>query len=316
MGRIGLFVLCSGALLLPRAGATITVFTSEAAFVTAVGEHALQTFETLGPGPLGESATIGGLTFSSPGSGLAVFSGTHMHGAKNTTPGGAQYLLADSGVPAHHDDLKMGVAPGQGALIAWGAWFSDLEQGPIVVRVDTTPVVNQGVIGVSGAIQFFGFVAGGGQTFQSVTLSIPDVTYGIDDVRTVTTGCAYGAGCPGSGGFVPVLTAAPCVVADGGTLTLAVSGALGSSTAFFCFGLTTAEIPLAASGCTLNVLPVVPFWFSLPLGGTGPGAGGVAVAGPLPTGLSGGTFTTQAFIADAGASLGFTGTNGTRITIR
>jgi hypothetical protein len=183
--RTGL-AMSVGVLLIapPRAAlADILLFTNEADFIAHVGAHELETFETQTVGYLGQDVIVGNLTFSSIGSDIYINSGPHTHGANNTTPGGSKYLFGDSGQPSYHDDMIMGHVGG--ALTAWGAYFTDLEVGPVVFLVDGNVVVNEPPLPGSGNVQFFGFVATGADSFNTVTLDIPDITYGIDDVRTV-----------------------------------------------------------------------------------------------------------------------------------
>lgn len=295
------------------ASAGVTVFTDEATFIGAVGNHALEDFESAATGSYGTATQIGELTFSSPPSGLFVNSATHSHGAKNTTPSGARYLFADSTVPAFHDDLTMGVVTGD--MVAWGAMFTDLEVGPITFFVDGAMVHTQGVLGTNGAAQFFGFVADAGTKFQAVTLKIPDITYGIDDVRTIAKVCEYGAGCPGSGGFVPNLTSSPCGAVDVNTqLVMTVSGGLGGASATFFLGIQEVALPIGGSGCTLNVSPLL-VNFTVPLGGTGPGNGVLTLAGVIPPSAAGLGFKAQVFVIDPAGAEGFAASNGLAVDV-
>jgi len=311
--RIG---IASAMLVAGSAEASITVFTDESAFLAALGSTPsdLETFEGESTGGLGTDATIGNLTFSSPPSNLAINNFTHSHGATNTTSGGSQYLFADSAVPAFHDDLVFGLVGGA-PMTAWGATFTDLEVGPVVFLVDGVKLVDQAVTGVNGAVDFFGFVADG-ETFQSVTLDIPDITYGVDDVRTAS--CApknYGVGCAGSGGFVPQLDVTPCEILAGGQVQLSITEGLGGSTAILVVGLGQAATPLG-SGCFLNVAPLLPVQITLPLGGVGPGAGSVVLPGALPVGSAGVSITLQAFVVDAGIPTGFASSDGFQMDIQ
>jgi hypothetical protein len=125
----------------------------------------------------------------------------------------------------------------------------------------------------------------------------------------------YGAGCPGSAGFVPELELA-CVSAPGGKLTLEVSGALGTSTAFVLVGSAPGDIPLAG-GCSLLVLPAPPEpQAALALAGAGPGAGVGSLEALLPLDVvSGSTLSFQAFVLDPGCAAGFCATNGVLLTL-
>ncbi len=303
----------AAALLLSQtATGAIQVFTDESLFITAIGPHTHVDFESAVPGAYGTTAMIGGFTFSSPPSTLTVNTSPHSHGAKNTTPAGTRYLFGDSGVPAFHDDLTVTAA--DGSMVAWGAMFTDLEVGPIVFRVNGVIVVNQAATGSSGQAQFFGFLATGSDSIASVTLSIPDITYGIDDVRAVTCR-GYGTGCAGTGGFVPELSTSPCgTIVNGTQITVQVSEGLGGAPLVLFFGLNQAALPIGG-GCTLNIAPVLPGLVSVPLGGVGPGNGGVILTGIMPASAAGVTFTMQGFVGDNGSPIGFTATNGVQLTV-
>ncbi len=307
-------LFASAVLLLPSpAFAGVTVFTDESTFVNAIGLHDVEDFEGVVPGTYGTSATIGELTFASPPSVLHVNTVPHSHGAKNTTVGGTTYLFADSGVAAFHDDLTMGIVNSEFA--AWGANFTDLEVGPITFLIDGAIVHTANVPGSSGAVQFFGFVADPGTVFQTVTLRIPDITYGIDDVRTISKPCEYGVGCAGSGGFVPKLTSTPCGAVDvNSQLSMTISGALGGASATIFIGLQEAALPIGGSGCTLNVVPLL-VNFTVPLGGAGPGAGFLTLSGVIPPSAAGLGFKSQAFVVDPAGIEGFAASNGLSVDV-
>ena len=163
--------------------ANIMVYTSEAAFLADVGAHDIEDFEDETAGFLGQTVTVGDLTFSSPGSDIFINDFAHQHGAHNTTPGGSKYLFGDSGIPSFHDAMHMGHVGG--LMRAWGAIFTDLEVGPIEFVIDGQLIHSEPAAGGSDLEQFFGFIATDGDSFYDVvTLAIPDITYGIDDVRT------------------------------------------------------------------------------------------------------------------------------------
>ncbi len=122
---------------------------------------------------------------------------------------------------------------------------------------------------------------------------------------------SYGAGCPGTGGFVPVLST-PSTPAAGGPLTIVIEDGLGGATALLLFGTAKANLPIGGGGCALLIAPVLPPQVFLPLGGVGPGNGTVTLPGVLPASTSGFTFTMQAFVADVGTPDGFAAANGLR----
>lgn len=124
---------------------------------------------------------------------------------------------------------------------------------------------------------------------------------------------AYGAGCPGSGGFVPALKALGAASA-GAPLSLAIDQGPGGASGLLFFGLNQAQVPMGF-GCNLLVSPLLPVMVPLTLGGSGPGAGSISFGGTVPLSASGVTFTLQAFFADPGVPAGFTNTNGLEIAV-
>jgi hypothetical protein len=112
----------------------------------------------------------------------------------------------------------------------------------------------------------------------------------------------YGSGCPGSGGFTPQLNGSGCP-SPGQEVTLELSGALGGSTAWLLFGVDDLSVPLGAS-CLLSIAPLLPVVVPLPLGGSGPGAGAIALTGNLPASLPPATVYLQTVVADPAPTLG------------
>jgi hypothetical protein len=133
----------------PAAQAALILFTDEATFVGAVGAHDLETFESVATGNYGTSAAFGPLTFSSPPSSNILITATGSFGA----------------------------------MVAWGANFTDLDFGVITFYVDGVPLYSP-LPGPNSNVKFVGFIGTAGDTFNTVTLEVNDNTYGIDDVRT------------------------------------------------------------------------------------------------------------------------------------
>jgi hypothetical protein len=128
---------------------------------------------------------------------------------------------------------------------------------------------------------------------------------------------SYGAGCPGSGGFVPQLSITGCTAA-GDVEVLTISNALGSSQAFVMFGFGQASAPLGA-GCFLRIAaPSQILIGPLPLFGAGAGGGAISLPVTLPGNLVsaiGISITHQAFVVDPSTPLGFVATNGAQTAI-
>jgi hypothetical protein len=118
----------------------------------------------------------------------------------------------------------------------------------------------------------------------------------------------YGNGCVGSGGFVPHFGIEGCAI-PGGSLTLAVTNALGGSTALLFVGTAQASFPLGG-GCSLLVAPVFPPFAALPLSGSGPGNGSIQFGATVPAAASSLGITTQVIVIDAGNPIGGAASNG------
>lgn len=139
------------------------------------------------------------------------------------------------------------------------------------------------------------------------------------DVRAYKSACAgytlsYGAGCAGSGGFVPDLSASGCP-SPGQTTTLHLSGANGGAPGLLVLGFAEGALPLAP-GCELLVDPAGSVLLALSTGGSGPGAG----FADLPLSLAAGTTTSveiygQAFFVDLGVAGFLSSTNGLRLRV-
>lgn len=169
------------ALILPLVS-NVQVYTSEAAFIAAVAAHNLETFESETPAAFGTSAVISGVSYdSSPTSQLELRDSVGPFGAGNTTPGGMNFLHADSEVGSFHDPLF--ITSTVGPMAAFGANFTDLDFGTIQFFVDGD-LVHQPSPAGDGATTFVGFIANGGFFFEEIELQVNDRTYGIDDVRT------------------------------------------------------------------------------------------------------------------------------------
>jgi len=124
----------------------------------------------------------------------------------------------------------------------------------------------------------------------------------------------YGSGWPGSGGLVPAFSFEDCPAA-GDVFSLSIADILGGSTGLMLLGFEQAATPIGNSGCTLNVSPVLPINYSLPVGGVGAGGGQVNLQIPFPASASGFHMTTQVFFADPASPIGYSATGGLEIII-
>jgi len=124
----------------------------------------------------------------------------------------------------------------------------------------------------------------------------------------------YGAGCPGTGGHVPVLAMGGCPE-EGQQVSLEISDGLGGSSAILLFGLGQGATPVGASGCDLLVAPVIGPALTLPLTPGGPGQGSLFLPGLIPGGTAGASFTMQVWVIDPASSAGAAASNGIEVTI-
>lgn len=122
----------------------------------------------------------------------------------------------------------------------------------------------------------------------------------------------YGAGCAGSGGFVPSLAAGGCTDSNG-FVSIGISGAFGHTTGFLFLGASEIAAPLP-SGCTLLVGPLFPATVPLVFGGAGPGAGIAHAGATLPAIASTAVLTAQAIVIDPQVARGYSASNAVRFT--
>lgn len=122
-----------------------------------------------------------------------------------------------------------------------------------------------------------------------------------------------GTGCPGSGAFVPNLSAAGCPEV-GHLVQLRVDQGLGGATALLFVAAATASISLGG-GCTLLVAPPMPPPVAVPLGGAGFGTGTVTVPLIVPPVAVGVTAWLQAFVIDPASPIGAAASPALRLQI-
>lgn len=165
-----------------------------------------------------------------------------------------------------------------------------------------------------------GTVFGRGLAFDGDTLLIGDSS---DDTVGTNKGVvhvarlpdvAYGAGCPGSGGFQPTLDLSGCPIPMT-KMAFRIEHGLGGSYAFAFAGTGTTQKPMGG-GCDLLVSGLVGGVVGpLPLTGVGPGNGTSFLGFEVPGGLVSTTLYFQAFIADPGVPMGFSATNGRMLAV-
>ncbi len=112
---------------------------------------------------------------------------------------------------------------------------------------------------------------------------------------------AYGAGCAGSGGFVPALHMAGCPRA-GQPLAIELLDGHGGALALFVVGLATTQATVHGSCDLLVDLTPPSFVVPVMLPGANPGEGDLSFSANLPLAATAGfTFHVQAWVVDAGA---------------
>jgi len=247
---------------------------------------------TITPDPAGEFVYVGSFDFNAPG--LAVLDVNAAHAKV------AQVGLGSRPRAVHHSAQtgRLYVALTDGDLVRVQA------AGAASAVIDSTPLA-----GSPADLVFCEFN-------RTAVCAEPGERDGVDLIR-FDDECpgsivAYGAGCAGSGGFVPAISLTGCA-ASGGQLSLRIEHCLGGSTAVLLFGTSQAALPL--NGCLLNVWPILPIFPALPLDGAGPGQGQATLNLTIPATMAGVTVTTQAFGIDPGVARGWSNSNGIELVI-
>lgn len=125
---------------------------------------------------------------------------------------------------------------------------------------------------------------------------------------------SYGSGCANGLGLTPRFDLDGCAI-PGTKLGFEIENAHGGANAFVAIGFGQAQIPMGG-GCALLVAPMLPSMIGpIPLFGTGPGNGFISAGNEVPNGLVPMDLYLQAFCSDPNAVLGFTATNGVKLTI-
>jgi hypothetical protein len=124
----------------------------------------------------------------------------------------------------------------------------------------------------------------------------------------VGAAAAYGHGCVGSGGYTPRMTQSGCASASQ-TVLWTIDRALGGSVAVVLLGANPVQDNFG-TGCTLQLAPLFPGSFVVPLGGTGAGNGNLIAPITLPANFPAAFgYCFQSACADPAMPWGFTVTN-------
>lgn len=197
---------------------------------------------------------------------------------------------------------------------------SDPNGDALAFRIVRQP--DHGTVGLSGNMATY-YPSAGYTGVDEFTFAARDAkadsNLGHATISVQTAAClgnveAYGFGCPGTRGALPVISLSGCPT-PGGNVTFEVKGALGGTNALMLFGTQPATTSLAA-GCVLRVAPVLPFTPVLPLTGVGAGAGSLSLATRIPANSAPGTFTMQLVTIDPGVPNGYAMSNGLEVTIQ
>ncbi len=297
------------------AAADAQVFTDRASFEAALGGAVREPFEaaslvgTTGTGAQ-PSLSFPDFTVATAPNAAKVIDVPY-YGAANTTPGGKNYLYLDTDIGGQGSISTFTPAA---SVFGVGFDYTGLQTGvTVTVQGQTFPLPDTS----SASARFWGFVSSA-PISSFVVNSGTDSGYGIDEM-TFGQPCgapsfAYGQGCPGSGGFVPVLAGEPCAEV-GQPYTLTVSNGLGGATAVFFLGLAAGDVSLGG-GCSYLLSPIFPPLFALPLGGAGAGNGQTILPQVVPANAPlGAVVTLQVLIQEPTLPAGLSASNGWRITI-
>jgi len=221
-------------------------------------------------------------------------------------------LVADDGGPAEFFGSAVAVEDQTILVGAWGVGQDGAtQQGAVYVyeQVDGAwAQVNKFLAGDAAPLEHFGHAVAidGGTALIGARLAADaagDATgaaYFFDTLDSVTM---YGTGCPGSGGFVPRLSASGCT-GSGDTITLMLREGLGGAAAMLMFGAGTDVVPVGG-GCSMQIFPLLPLSLPLGLSGVGPGQGSLDLVGTIPLIAAPATITMQAFVTDPDTGTGF-----------
>jgi len=226
--------------------------------------------------------------------------------------------VPDLTVGAPHDD--------DGGVDSGAVWVLLLDSDGTVRRQDKIGATQGGFMGTLDKRDGFGHsVAALGDVDSDGLL---DVLVGapFDDDGGLDCGAAwlfelgpsggwldsYGQGCPGTGGFVPDLTAvaSSCPPVAPGSFQMTLLGGHGGATMLFAFGIGRGISQVGAGSCSLLIGSRPSAILLGSLGGVGAGQGSTTLGTLIPPGASGAHITVQAWVLDGSGGIGAAASNG------
>lgn len=190
---------------------------------------------------------------------------------------------------------------------------SDPQGNPLTYRIVKQPL--HGSVALSGAAATYlpsgDYIGADSFTYAAydgkLDSNLATVRLDVQAPACAGTIRAYGFGCPGGDGDLPVLSAAGCP-SEGETLTISVRNGVGGGRAVALLGGGTGELGLK-NGCVLRIAPLLPGMINFLLDGSGSGQGSADFDALIPVGVTGVTLTLQVFVIDDSVSNGYTSTN-------
>ncbi len=186
---------------------------------------------------------------------------------------------------------------------------TDADGDLLQLRIVDQPLVGGTVAIAAGVATFLptaGFV--GSTTFSYAAWDGKvDSNLGLVTVTVGVAACAgtieaYGFGCPGSGDFLPQISVTGCPE-PGGTVTLALDGALGGSLAYIIVGSAKSQLELP-DGCVIRVGAISNVFGPFALAGSGAGNGAFSVFFTFDPALPPTQLNLQVLVLDGGATNG------------
>lgn len=234
----------------------------------------------------------------------------HSFGDLAFDPAGNLYMVNQADLSLWSVDQTSATGPGTKFIGLLGGGVSGL-QGTILV--DDLPSGSVLLYELAGKRWFTVDVLTGAATATGVTSPGAPMITDLAGSSCAASKLPYGAGCAGSGGFVPSLAVEGCPEVSA-QIQLLYSGGLGGQPALLMFGLTKTQVSIGG-GCDLLVAPLSLVTPPFVLGGAGAGNGTATLPAVIPPGVAGVTITMQGANADAQHALGFVVSNGVELKI-